>query len=361
MTPFHGSYRPEQVTFLLKPIELAPITDTAAKEALIQSGQKHYSEMLSPEYPPSDAYLALFRDACAQNDARLAADCLRLAALIAAKHRAPPALVSLARAGTPVGVILRDILARHYRAPVAHYSISIIRDRGIDQNALRHILARHAAESLVFIDGWTGKGVIARELDRAIAAYNRTHHTAIDPGLYVLADLSGTAACAASSDDYLIPTALLNATISGLISRSILNEHIGADDYHGCVYYDHLRAHDQSQTYADRIAALCPLPLPAATAANTRAAAATSAALLARLRARYRISDDNLIKPGIGETTRVLLRRQPERLLLRDPDAAATRHLVRLAQEKHVAIEHAPKLPYHAVGIIRSHRPGATP
>ena len=326
MTPFHGSYRPEQVTFLLKPIELAPITDTAAKEALIQSGQKHYSEMLSPEYPPSDAYLALFRDACAQNDARLAADCLRLAALIAAKHRAPPVLVSLARAGTPVGVILRDILARHYRAPVAHYSISIIRDRGIDQNALRHILARHAAESLVFIDGWTG-----------------------------------TAACAASSDDYLIPTALLNATISGLISRSILNEHIGADDYHGCVYYDHLRAHDQSQTYADRIAALCPLPLPAATAADTRAAAATSAALLAQLREHYRISDDNLIKPGIGETTRVLLRRQPERLLLRDPNAAATRHLVRLAQEKHVAIEHAPELPYHAVGIIRSYHPGATP
>ena len=52
--PFHGSYRAEQVTFLLKPIQLAPIADTAAKEALIQSGQKHYSEMLSPEYPPSN-------------------------------------------------------------------------------------------------------------------------------------------------------------------------------------------------------------------------------------------------------------------------------------------------------------------
>jgi len=43
------------------------------------------------------------------------------------------------------------------------------------------------------------------------------------------------------------------------------------------------------------------------------------------------------------------------------PDAASTRHLVRLAQEKHVVIEHEPALPYHAVGIIRSHRPGATP
>ena len=182
----------------------------------------------------------------------------------------------------------------------------------------------------------------------------------MNPGLYVLADLSGTAACAASSEDYLIPTALLNATISGLISRSILNEQIGAGDYHGCVYYENLRAHDQSQAYADRIAALCPLPLPTATAADTRAAAQTSAALLAQLRTRYGITDDNLIKPGIGETTRVLLRRQPERLLLRDPDAASTRHLVRLVQEKNVAIEHDPTLPYHTVGIIRSHRPGAT-
>ena len=59
--PFHGSYRAEQVTFLLKPIQLAPIADTAVKEALIQSGQKHYSEMLSPEYPPSARYLELFR------------------------------------------------------------------------------------------------------------------------------------------------------------------------------------------------------------------------------------------------------------------------------------------------------------
>ena len=37
---FHGSYRPEQADILLKPIDLAPTADTAAKEALIQSGQK---------------------------------------------------------------------------------------------------------------------------------------------------------------------------------------------------------------------------------------------------------------------------------------------------------------------------------
>ncbi|MBV6341791.1 cysteine protease StiP domain-containing protein [Candidatus Magnetobacterium casense] len=33
---------------------------------------------------------------------------------------------------------------------VAHYAISIIRDRGIDENALRHILCAHAGAEIVF-------------------------------------------------------------------------------------------------------------------------------------------------------------------------------------------------------------------
>lgn len=357
-TQFSGSYRPEQVQFLLKPIALAPMTDTVAKEALIQSGQKHYSEMLSPEYPPSPQYLALFRHACAQNNARMAQDCLTLAALIAQKHPTPPALLSLARAGTPVGVILRHILSRHYGMPVAHYSLSIIRDRGIDENALRYVLSRHRAESLVFIDGWTGKGVISRELTRFVSAFNQREHTRITPDLHVLSDLAGTAACAASSDDYLIPSAILNATVSGLVSRSILNEQIGAEDFHGCVYYQDLAPHDLSQQFADSITALTDqaAALPDAHPADTRHAASVSAQYLAHAQTRYGISNPNLIKPGIGEATRVLLRRQPERLIVRESDHPDTRHLRQLAQEKCVPVHIDPALPYHAVSLIRSRR-----
>ena len=61
--PFHGSYLPQQVQFLLKPISVETVADTAHKEALIQSGRRHYSEMLSPEAPPSPQYLALFQAA----------------------------------------------------------------------------------------------------------------------------------------------------------------------------------------------------------------------------------------------------------------------------------------------------------
>ena len=63
-----------------------------------------------------------------------------------------PVLVSLARAGTPVGVVLQHILSRHYQQPIAHFSISIIRDRGIDTNALEYILQQgFAPEQMVFI------------------------------------------------------------------------------------------------------------------------------------------------------------------------------------------------------------------
>ena len=64
---FSGSYRQEDVEFLLTPMALEPILDLAEKERLIQSGQRHYSEMLSPESLPSPAYLALFQSAFAAN------------------------------------------------------------------------------------------------------------------------------------------------------------------------------------------------------------------------------------------------------------------------------------------------------
>ncbi len=365
MTPhFSGSYRAEDVRFLLTPIALEPIRDLEQKERLIQSGRRHYSEMLSPETLPSASYLKLFERAFAANRAKMAADCLRLASLIAQRRDAAITLVSLARAGTPVGVILGHVLRRAFGRACAHYSVSIIRDRGIDTVALKHILDQgHRPESLVFIDGWTGKGVISRELDRAVRAYNARHGLAIDPGLYVLSDLAGSAACAASADDYLIPSSILNATVSGLVSRSVLNEAIGPHDFHGCVYYAQFAAHDRSRVFADALLADA-LALAArdgvpaqgtdAAAVDAAATAARSAQYMARAGRQYGIADVNLIKPGIGEATRVLLRRVPQRLIVRDAHAPDVAHLLLLAAEKSVPVTIEAALPYQAVALIRS-------
>jgi len=353
---FAGSYLDGDVDFLLERLPLADFVDVREKEALIQSGRRHYSEMLSPERAPSPRYLALFDEACRVNGERMARDCLRLADLIAQRRSGPVTLVSLVRGGTPVGVVVKRLLEGVHERITTHYSVSIVRDRGIDANALRHILAQgHAPESIVFVDGWTGKGVIARELASSVTRFNAEHGVALDAGLYVLADLAGAAAVAASCDDYLIPSSILNATVSGLISRSVLNEAIGPDDFHGCVLYDALAAQDRSRSFVDALERLALAETGApAEAADTRAAAERSLAYIEEARHRYGISDVNLIKPGIGEATRVLLRRVPRLLVLRDPANPAVAHLRLLAEEKKVPVEIDPALPYLAVSLIRS-------
>ena len=363
---FCGSYRPEDVTFLLKRLAPLPLLDVAQKERLIQSGARHYSEMLSPEALPSPRYLEIFQQACVANRPQMARDCLTLAALISARRSGPITLVSLVRAGTPVGVILKHLLqqvmGRGATAAdeVAHYSVSIVRDRGIDEVALHHILQQgHTPESIVFIDGWTGKGVISRVLEQAVGDFNQRHGLAIDTGLYVLSDLAGSAACAASSADYLIPSSILNATVSGLVSRSVLNESIGQNDFHGCVYYEEFAAHDQSRAFADSlivegVAQAARQSLPAPVPVERAKVAAISTEFLGATMAEHGITDVNLIKPGIGEATRVLLRRVPRLLILRDPEAPDVAHLQLLAAEKSVPCIVDARLPYQAVSLIQS-------
>ncbi len=150
----------------------------------------------------------------------------------------------------------------------------------------------------------------------------------------------------------------MNATLSGLVSRSILNEQIGPQDFHGCVYYADFAPQDRSVWFVDALreaiheqiaAGYRPNPNPIDPApARTR-----SQRLIAEFKNRFAIRDQNLIKPGIGEATRVLLRRVPELLILRDAEIPEVAHLRQLAEEKAVRCEVDPSLPYQAVALIK--------
>lgn len=359
---FSGSYSADDVTFLLKVIEM-PSTEISVKERLIQSGARHYSEMISRESPPSVRYLELFHQACALNNARFAADLVTLARHIVSTVAEPITLVSLARAGTPVGVLLNRIIRECFHRQVHHYSISIIRDRGIDEAALQHILGVEGrpASSIVFIDGWTGKGVIAHELAKAVNEINQRWNTTISPALYVVADLSGTAGVAATSDDYLIPSSILNAVVSGLISRSILNaEYIGPGDFHGCVFYREFAEIDLSRTFVNAVMDEVRQIHTARATEGSRIVSPDEQAVLrersetfiSEMKQQYGIRSVHHIKPGIGEATRVLLRRVPDRLLVRDASVCEVAHLIQLAAEKDVPCEEMPSLAYRAAAII---------
>lgn len=356
--PFSGSYKPADVSFLLTRIDMQPMTDIEEKERLIQSGQRHYSELISIERQPSEDYLRLFHQAAADNMPTMARDLIRVARVIRKQRPRGIVLVSLARAGTPVGVALRRLYSECFGIDVPHYSVSIIRDRGIDEAALDFICERHDPESIAFIDGWTGKGAISGELNRSVPAFNATRQVMVSPDLFVLADLAGCSGGCGSTDDYLIPSSILNATVSGLVSRTILNGAILPGQFHGCLYYDHLESQDLSQWFVDCLMAAanarfagdiatevpeCDLPV----------AAVRSDLVVSSLMREFGVNDRNYIKPGIAEATRSLLRRAPRVLCLNAADVPEAAHLRVLAVERGVPIRIIPSLPLRAATVIK--------
>jgi hypothetical protein len=352
---FSGSYESADVTFLLKPVVL-PFIDVEAKEAAIQSGRKHYSEMLAPEKAPTPKYMDAFREAFAANRGRVGRDVASLAKALALRRGEETVLVSLARAGTPVGVLLKRALSALGRKSV-HYSVSIIRDRGIDLGAMRAILGRHSASDVVFVDGWTGKGAIATELAKTVS--NELPGLSGAP-LCVLADLAGVADVAAGNEDYVIPSAILNGVVSGLVSRTVLNaDLIGPGDFHGCMVLADLAEFDLSRRYVDDqmvdVLACLDDAEPASWGGDERSrTAAVSSAFVESMLARTGTKDKNRIKPGIGESTRALLRRVPDRLFVRDADAREVGHLMSLAAERGVQVEIDSALPYGACAVIKT-------
>ncbi|RLR59791.1 hypothetical protein CKA49_35950 [Pseudomonas aeruginosa] len=154
--PFSGSYLAGDIDFLLQPIEIE-IIPIALKETLIQSGKYHYSDMLSQEPEPTPWHLALFEKTLTTSASRVADEVIMLAkSLIQHFGDTPIILVSLVRAGVRLGGMLQQTLRKMGKCSY-HYGISIIRDKGIDTNALAWIEAQHGTKGIVFVDGWTGK------------------------------------------------------------------------------------------------------------------------------------------------------------------------------------------------------------
>ena len=70
---------------------------------------------------------------------------------------------------------------------------------------------------------------------------------------------------------------------------------------------------------------------------------------------RFSIADRNLVKPSIGEATRVLLRRVPWQVLVRSKhDEEHLGHIYQLAKEKGVPLVEYPLVNYRACGLIRT-------
>lgn len=342
-----SSYKKEDVCLLLKDITgLVKPQPAEEREKLIQSG-RHYCEMLPVEYIPSAQYMEAYEEALKNYAASAAFAVGRLADKIVEQKGGDTVLVSLARAGIPIGILLKRYISKKYKICMPHYSVSIIRGRGIDGNAMRYLLGQCRPEQILFIDGWIGKGAILRELQKDIADY-----AGVSSEIGVLADPANVTELCGTHEDILIPSSCLNATVSGLISRTFLRDDIiGEKDFHGAVYYGELADSDLSYSFIhaieEKFVMENPKEEPSFGGFGYQEAEEIAGA--------FGVSDINFVKPGIGETTRVLLRRIPWKVLInqrygRDKSLA---HIIRLAEEKNVPVEYYPLKHYKACGIIR--------
>lgn len=346
---FPSSYDPAEVTWLLTDLSHLDLeVGTEDREERIQGG-RNYAEVLPVEYQPDEAYTALFHRALEASADRLATAVGLVGDLVLDEHGAPPVLVSLARAGTPVGILLRRWYAYAHGLDVPHYAVSIVRGRGIDAVAVQHVLDRHPASALRFVDGWTGKGAIARELAAAVAAF-----PGVDPRLAVLADPGACTDLYGTRDDFLIPSACLNSTVSGLVSRTVLRDDlIGPGMFHGAKYYGALAPADVSGLFLDAVSSRFAPVDAAAHRASDRTPTWSGWDAVAKVAAEHGIDDLNLVKPGVGETTRVLLRRVPWQVLVRPDREAELGHVRLLASQRGVPVVEVPDLAYSCMGLIR--------
>ncbi|MFF0748575.1 phosphoribosyltransferase [Streptomyces sp. NPDC004267] len=353
--PAFSSYAPEEVGWLLQDLSDAHLeAPTEEREEAIQSGGAHYAESLPVEYQPSAAYQELFHSALDASASRIARAVGTVTETVLAERSPRPVLVSLARAGTPVGVLMRRWARHRHGLDLPHYAVSIVRGRGIDANALRWLAEHHDPADVVFVDGWTGKGAITRELAEAVREF-----PGFDPEIAVLADPGSCVRTYGTREDFLIPSACLNSTVSGLISRTVLRaDLVGPRDFHGAKFYRELAGADVSGAFLDAVADRFD-EVGAAVDADVKELLAADRtptwegwAAVERISEEYGIHDVNLVKPGVGETTRVLLRRVPWKILAKRGAGADLAHVRLLAEQRGVPVEEVDELPYSCVGLI---------
>ena len=363
-----GTYKPDDVTLLLKDVTdlVTPVT-TEEKERLIQSGT-HYSELLQKEWEPSDDYLEFFRKTLDHFSPVISQLVATVSAEIIKDKWENTVLVSLARAGTPIGILIKRYIKYRWDIDVPHYTISIIRDKGIDKNAMNYIVEKHGEKWIQFIDGWTGKGTIKGQLENSLAQYHKETGHRIKPDLAVLSDPARVADKWGTREDVLIPNACLNANVSGMLSRTFLKDGIiGEKDFHGCAkvegdedftytfidkVVDHFRQVKTVRMVGDSV--LCEYG-GVKYVFDEKEKEITPQEEIKEIVSTQGLPSAKHCKPSIGEATRVLLRREPWKILISDKaeNLEDVKLLCALAKEKGIPIESYPLKNYKAVGLIK--------
>lgn len=346
-----GTYTKDECEFLLKNVkDIIKDLSSEEREMLKSKGVPYYA-MMPKEEPIKDIYNELFLELLSLSADDIAYQIGVMADSIYNEKGEDTVIVSLVRAGTPFGVLIKDYIKYKYNVNVPHYSISIIRKKGIDENALIYILGKHPNANIQFVDSWTGKGSITRELEKSISKFNKSYDTNIDDRLAVLADPAKISRICGTRKDVIIPNCCLNSTVCGLISRSYCNEDdLNEYDFHGAIEYNYLKENDYSRLFLDKVresfhkvktnAIYCEIEN-------------YGEKIIKQIAKEFNIEDEDKIKLSIGEASRMLLRKEPELLLIKNIDNIDLKHIIKMANDKDIKIVHYDKSDYECIAIIK--------
>lgn len=347
-----STFKPEDCICLLKDLT-GKIKEVSLeeKEKRINQGIS-YSEMITKEYPMSEEVNEIFHSMLYRKAKDIAHYVGVIAEEIYRRGESNAIIVSLARAGTPIGVLIKRYISNKYGVKIPHYSISIIRGKGIDINALDYIIESNPKGEITFVDGWTGKGSITKELQKAIQEYNDKHNTHISDDIAVLADPAYKSTIAGTKKDVCIPNACLNSTVSGLLSRTIHNkDYIGETDFHGAIRFDDLSKYDYTNIFLDLIESKFTYEDKVV---EDKIDKGYVDRVIDNLKVDFPLADINKVKLSIGETSRALLRRKPYIILVRDKKNPDLSFVLHLAEEKGVEIREYNKMGmYECIALLK--------
>lgn len=342
--------------FLLKDLsnDIKEIT-VQEKEELIRAGVS-YSEMISKEAIPSKEIIDIFLSMLERDKNKIAFYAGKLSEIIYKEKGDNLVLASLARAGTPYGILIRKYLKFKYNVDIPHYSISIIRGKGIDENALRFILKEHTGAKIQFVDGWTGKGSITKELNKSIMDFNDKYNANIDDSLAVISDPAKLCSIYGTREDLGLATCCLNSTVSGLISRTVHNDkYVGRDDFHGAKYLDYLEEVDYSQFFINEVERefknIEDIDLNEEELESVQEEYSLN--ITKKIQEEYKVKSINNVKLSVGESARVLLRRDPRVVLVKDINDKNIEHIIQLSREKNIEVVQYDTFDYNCIAIIK--------
>lgn len=354
-----GSYSPNDVTFLLK-----DLSNIYVKETVEDCEETtDYAKVLHIEYEPSDEYMALFYETLNELAEKIALAVGTVSEMILCQHGKQLVLASLRSGGTSTGVLIKRYLKMIHHDDIPHYSLGTFTNGiGIDRNALIYMAQHHPRSHIQFVDGWTGKGAACKSVSKDILEFNGRYNIHLSDDIAVLADTGHCTETFGTREDFLIPSALLLSNVSGLVSRVVIpDEHIGPEDFYGAKYYKTWAARDVSNLYVDTISSkFFDIASDAKRQADIyrenpelRAATWKGISDIKEIQERFHIPNIALIKPGVSETARVLLKRTPWKVLVKDTNNPFLKNILKLANERNAQIEIYPNLTYACCGLIK--------